>query len=76
MDVLAPKRKLIAIVCLAAILLSALAPVTSGSHDVFLVPLDPLFGLVVIGQSIPPEETDLYQFPVLETTGSRPPPVL
>jgi hypothetical protein len=76
MDVLAPKRKLIAIVCLAAILLAALAPATSGSHAAFLVPLDPLFGLVVIGTSILPAEIDSYRFPVLEITGSRPPPAL
>jgi len=76
MDVLAPKRKLIALICLAAILLAALAPATPGSHGAFLVPLDPLFGLVVIGPSILPAETDSYRFPVLEITGSRPPPSL
>jgi hypothetical protein len=76
MDVLAPKRKLIAFICLAAILLAALAPATPGSHGAFLVPLDPLFGLVAIGSSILPAETDLYRFPVLEITGSRPPPSL
>jgi hypothetical protein len=76
MDVLAPKRKLIAILCLVAILLGALAPATSGSPAAFLVPLDPLFGLVVIGPSILPAETDSYRFPVLEITGSRPPPAL
>jgi hypothetical protein len=78
MDVLAPKRKLVAIICLGAILLAALAPATatSGSHAAFLVPLGPLFGLVVIGPSILPAETDSYRFPVLEITGSRPPPAL
>jgi hypothetical protein len=76
MDVPAWKRKLIAIICLAAILLAALAPATPGSHDLFLVPLDPLFGLVVIGPSVLPAETDVYRFPVLAITGSRPPPAL
>jgi hypothetical protein len=76
MDVLTPKRKLVAFICLAAILLAALAPAMPGSHDAFLVPLDPLFGLVVIGPSILPARTDSYRFPVLEITGSRPPPSL
>jgi hypothetical protein len=76
MDVLAPKRKLIAVICLAAIFLAALAPVTSGSHDLFLIPLGPLFGVVVIGPVLLPAETYAYRFPVLEITGSRPPPAL
>ncbi len=76
MDVLAPTLRLIAFICLAAVLLAALAPGTPGSHEAFLVPLEPLFGFVVIGPSFLPAETDSYPFPVLEITGSRPPPAL
>ncbi len=76
MDVPGSKRKLIAFVCLAAILLAALAPATPGSHDAFLVPLDSLFGLVVIEPSLMPADTALSRTPVLEITGSRPPPSL
>jgi hypothetical protein len=41
---------------------------------VFLVPLDPLFGSVVIPQPLPVVNADSYESIVLEITGSRPPP--
>jgi hypothetical protein len=68
------KRRLIAFVCLAAILLVALTPAVASSHCVFLVPLDPLFGSVVIPQPLPVVNADSYESIVLEITGSRPPP--
>ena len=70
------KRRLIAVICLAAVLLAALTPVASAVHCAFLVPLDPLFGLVVIDQPLPLAEVESYRSPVLEITGSRPPPTL
>jgi hypothetical protein len=70
------KRRLIAVICLAAVLLAALTPVASAVHYAFLVPLDPLFGLVVIDQPLPVAEVEAYRSPVLEITGSRPPPTL
>jgi hypothetical protein len=70
------KRRLIALICLAAVLLAALTPAVSSAHHAFLVPLDPLFGLVVIDQPLPVVDADSYQSPVLEITGSRPPPTL
>lgn len=70
------KRRLIAVICLVALLLAALTPAASSSHFAFLVPLDPLFGLVVIDQPLPLAEVDSYRSPVLEITGSRPPPAL
>ena len=70
------KRRLIAVMCLSAVLLAALTPVASVVHYAFLVPLDPLFGLVVIDQPLPLAEVDSYRSPVLEITGSRPPPTL
>jgi len=72
-----PKRRLIAVICLAAVLLAALTPVASAVPYAFLVPLDPLlFGLVVIDQPLPLAEVESYRSPVLEITGSRPPPTL
>ena len=70
------KRRLIAFICLAAVLLAALTPAVSAVHAAFLVPLDPLFGLVVIDQPLPLAEADSYRSPVLAITGSRPPPTL
>ena len=70
------KRRLIAFICLVALLLAALTPATSSPHYAVLVPLDPLFGLVVIDPAALPVRTDSYRFPLLEITGSRPPPAL
>jgi hypothetical protein len=70
------RRRLIAIICLAAILLAALAPATSSAHYAFLVLVDPLFGLVAVGPSPLPELIDTYRSPVLTVAGSRPPPTL
>ena len=70
------KRRLIAFICLVALLLAALAPATSSPHYGVLVPLDPLFGTVVIGQAPALALPDLYRSSVLEITGSRPPPAL
>ena len=70
------KRRLIAFICLVALLLAALTPATSSPHYGVLVPLDPLFGTVVIGQAPAVASPDLYRSPILEITGSRPPPAL
>lgn len=70
------KRRLIAFICLVALLLAALTPAPSTAHYAFLVPLDPLFGLVVIGPAVLLTETDSYRNPLLEITGSRAPPAL
>jgi len=70
------KRRLIAFICLVALVLAALTPATSVPHDAILVPLDPLFGTVVIGQTVAVVQSDPYRFPLLEITGSRPPPPL
>ncbi len=70
------KRRLIAFICLVALLLAALTPVTSSPHDAVLVPVDPLFWLVVIGPAALPTQSDSYRFPLLEIAGPRPPPAL
>ena len=70
------KRRLLAFICLVALLLAALTPAPSIAHYAVLVPLDPLFGLVVIGPTVAVAQSNPYQFPLLETTWSRPPPTL
>lgn len=69
-------RRLLVFICLVALLLAALTPAPSTAHDAVLVPLDPLFGLVVIGPTVAVAQSNPYQFPLLETTRSRPPPTL
>ena len=68
------KRRLIAIVCLAAMLMAVFAPSASAPHAVVLLPVDPLFGLVVVSEPIVVAPPALPGDPLLETTGSRPPP--
>ncbi len=68
------KRRLIAIVCLAAMLMAAFAPSASAPHVVVLVPVDPLFGLVLVSEPIVVRPPALPGDPFLETTGPRPPP--
>lgn len=70
------KRRLLAFICLVALLLAALTPALSTAHYAVLVPLDPLFGLVVIGPTVAVAQSNRYRFPLLETTWSRPPPTL
>jgi hypothetical protein len=70
------KRRLLAFICLVALLLAALTPATSTAHYAVLVPLDPLFGLVVVGPAALPAHVVSVRFPDLEITGSRPPPAL
>jgi hypothetical protein len=70
------KRRLIAFICLVALVLVALTPATSVPHDAVLVPLDPLFGTVAISEVFAVAQADPFRFPILEITGSRPPPTL
>ncbi len=70
------QRRLIAFICLVAVVLAALTPAVSITHFAVLVPLDPLFGLVVIAPQPAVVKIDSYQIPVLAVAGSRPPPAL
>jgi hypothetical protein len=70
------KRRLIAFICLVAVVLAALTPAVSITHLAVLVPVDPLFGLVVIAPQPAVVKIDPYQIPVLAVAGSRPPPAL
>jgi len=68
------QRRLIALVCLAVVCLTAMTPSTSGLLCAILVPLGPLFGIVVSIPAASAEQGDPQLFPFLETIGSRAPP--
>jgi Na+/glutamate symporter len=67
-------RKLIAVFCVAALFLAALAPAISGVVYAVLVPLDPLFGMVVVGSAVSTEQGGPQPRPFSNATGSRAPP--
>jgi hypothetical protein len=69
-------RRLIAFICVIALLAVALAPATSAVPHAVLVPLDPLFGLVIVGEFVTVVPANPYSLPFVEVTGSRPPPSL
>jgi hypothetical protein len=69
-------RKIVAIVCVAAILVTAMTPATWGLLCGVLVLLDPLFGIVVSEPAVLADQLNLPSFPFLETFGSRGPPTL
>jgi uncharacterized membrane protein len=70
-------RKLIAIVCVAAILVTAMTPATWGLLCGVLVLLDPLFGIVISEPAALADQLTPPPFPFLETFESRgPPPTL
>lgn len=68
--------RLIALACIAVVLLTALTPDLWGGLSVVLVPLDPLFQPVVLGASVLPDDAPLAPIPSTEPLDSRGPPVL
>jgi len=67
-------RKPIALVCVAVVFLTAMTAATSGLLCAVLVPLGPLFGMVVSALTPSAGHNDPVLFPFLETIGSRAPP--
>ena len=68
-------RKLFAILCLLAVLITALTPATSGLLFAFLIPLWFFFAAIVIVQvRIADDCFDLPLLPNLPIFSSRPPP--
>jgi hypothetical protein len=68
-------RKLVVVVCLLAVLIAALTPVTSGLLFPFLIPLWFFFAAIVIVQvRIADECFDLPLLPNLPIFSSLPPP--
>ena len=68
-------RKVLALVCIVAMIAAAVTPAVSHAFDAVLVPLAPLFGTVV---SVPqPQEDDILPAaaPVLPVRSPRAPPL-
>lgn len=67
-------RRVLTIVCIAVVIVTAATPAASELPAIVLVPLDPLFSLVV---SVPIPETEsvrLVPVPVLSVRSPRAPP--
>jgi hypothetical protein len=69
-------RKFIAIVCVAAVLVTAMTPATWDLLCGVLTLLDPLFGIVLSEPAVLTHQRTLPPFPVLKTFESRGPPTL
>jgi hypothetical protein len=69
-------RKLVAIVCVAAVLLVAITPAGWGLLCGVLVPIDPLFAFVASEPAVLAAHADPAPSPVLDPLDSRGPPVL
>ena len=69
--------KLIAIACIAVVLLTAATPAIWESLLVILEPIDELFAVVVVVEDdFPPEDVRPFLGPFLDSLDSRGPPVL
>lgn len=68
--------KLIALACIAVVLLTAATPAIWDSLAVVLEPLDPLFGIVVVVATLPGDDVHPSPFPFVQPLESRGPPVL
>jgi hypothetical protein len=70
-------RRLIGVLCILALIAGALlAPVTGGSLPGVLVPLGPLFGLVVMPVAPADDTTPAYSYLPSAPLPSRAPPAL
>jgi hypothetical protein len=70
-------RRLTVFLCIVAVLASVwLAPAAGGSVPAVLVPLDPLFGLVVLPAAPADDPTPAYGYVPTGPTPSRAPPAL
>jgi len=68
-------RRIVALVCIAALILIGVVPAASHVAVSVLVPLDPLFGLVVVAQVPPADDIPVGIDPVLVALTPRAPPV-
>jgi hypothetical protein len=69
-------RRLLVVLCVFAVLLGALAPVSGGSVPGVLVALAPLFGLVALPVTPADDTTPSYAYVPAAPGPSRAPPVL
>jgi hypothetical protein len=67
-------RRLLALVCIGALILTGAMPTAVHAGVGVLTPLDPLFGLVVIARVVPVDNVPLGTDPVLAVRSPRAPP--
>lgn len=68
-------RKILALVCIVAIVVAGVTPTTSDLLAIVLVPLDPLFGIVVAAPVPEADAAPLAPAPVLSVRTPRAPPL-
>jgi hypothetical protein len=68
--------RLIAVACIAVVLLTAATPAIWDSLVVVFEPVDTLFAVVLVAEPAWPEDLSPSLFPVAEPLDSRGPPVL
>jgi hypothetical protein len=69
-------RRLLAIVCIAVVVVTALAPASTDLLYAELLALDPIFGGLVVRTVAAPDDTRLPFAPCLTASFARPPPVV
>ena len=68
-------RRVLAIVCIAVVVVTALTPTTADLVWAVLVALDPLFGTIVAAAVAAPADVDPGAAPFLSVRGARAPPI-
>jgi hypothetical protein len=67
-------RRIVALVCIGAVILTGAIPDAVHAAVGVLAPLDPLFGLVVVARVVPVDHVHLGTDPVLAVRSPRAPP--
>ena len=67
-------RRILALVCIGAVILTGAIPGAAYAAVGVLTPLDPLFGLVVVARVDPVDDVHLGTDPVLAVRSPRAPP--
>jgi hypothetical protein len=67
-------RRILALVCIGAVILTGAIPGAAHAAVGVLTPLDPLFGLVVVARTVPIDNVHLHTDPVLAVRSPRAPP--
>jgi hypothetical protein len=68
-------RRVLAIVCIAVVVVTALTPATANLLCAVLVALDPLFGTILTTLVAAPGDVDLGAAPFLSVRSARAPPI-
>jgi len=76
MDAMYRPPKLIAVACIAVVLLTAATPAIWDCLVVVFEPVDQLFAAVLVVETVWPDDLSPSPFPVAEPLESRGPPVL